>query len=93
MIIMVGKSIIAFFVVLAFGHPVRTALTISPSLAQIGEFSFIPAALASKLRLLPSEAQDLIIAGALISITLNPVAFAIAKVVLSRIGGRSIARL
>jgi CPA2 family monovalent cation:H+ antiporter-2 len=74
-VIVVGKSLAAFAIVLAFGYPVRTALTISASLAQIGEFSFILAALGVGLGLLPAEARDLILAGALLSITFNPFAF------------------
>lgn len=76
LIIIVGKSIAAFFIVLAFRYPINTALTISASLAQIGEFSFILAALAASLGLLPKQAESLIVAGALISISLNPLAFA-----------------
>jgi CPA2 family monovalent cation:H+ antiporter-2 len=75
LIVMIGKSLGAFFIVLAFRHPVRTALTISASLAQIGEFSFILAALALSLGLLSLEAQSLIVAGAILSISLNPLAF------------------
>jgi len=74
-VIVVGKSVAAFAIVLAFGYPVRTALTISASLAQIGEFSFILAALGVGLGLLPQEGRDLILAGALLSITFNPFAF------------------
>ena len=76
LIIVVGKSLAAFAIVLAFRHPVGTALTVSASLAQIGEFSFILAGLGIALGLMPAEARDLILAGALISITLNPFAFA-----------------
>ncbi len=76
LIIVIGKSLAAFAIVLAFRHPVGTALTVSASLAQIGEFSFILAGLGIALQLLPPEARDLILAGALISITLNPFAFA-----------------
>lgn len=75
-IILIGKSVAAFLIVLAFRHPVATALTISASLAQIGEFSFILAELGVQLRLLPEEGRDLILAGALLSIVLNPVVFA-----------------
>jgi CPA2 family monovalent cation:H+ antiporter-2 len=75
-VIMVGKSLAAFVIVLVFRHPARTALTVSASLAQIGEFSFILAELGAKLGLLPQEGRDLILAGALLSIALNPVAFA-----------------
>ncbi|HJQ58942.1 MAG TPA: YbaL family putative K(+) efflux transporter [Vineibacter sp.] len=75
-IIVIGKSAGAFFIVLAFRHPVATALTISASLAQIGEFSFILASLGVQLGLLPNQGRDLILAGALLSIVLNPLAFA-----------------
>jgi CPA2 family monovalent cation:H+ antiporter-2 len=75
-VIVVGKSLAAFAIVLAFGHPVRTALTISASLAQIGEFSFILAGLGVTLGLMPEQGRDLILAGALLSITLNPFVFA-----------------
>jgi monovalent cation:H+ antiporter-2, CPA2 family len=78
LVIIVGKSLAAFAIVLAFRHPIHRALIVSASLAQIGEFSFILAALGVSLGLLPVEAQSLILAGALFSITLNPVAFSIA---------------
>ncbi len=74
-ILVLGKSLAAFLIVLAFRHPVGTALTISASLAQIGEFSFILAGLGLGLGLMPEPAQDLILAGALISILLNPLLF------------------
>ena len=76
LVIVLGKSLAAFGIVLAFGYPVATALTVSASLAQIGEFSFILASLGLALGLLPKEGQDLILAGALLSITLNPLVFA-----------------
>jgi CPA2 family monovalent cation:H+ antiporter-2 len=75
LIILVGKSIASFAIVLAFRYPLHTALTISASLAQIGEFSFILAALGVSLGLLPEASQSLIVAGALLSITLNPFVF------------------
>ncbi|MET0533592.1 MAG: YbaL family putative K(+) efflux transporter [Steroidobacter sp.] len=75
-VILIGKSLAAFAIVLAFGYAIRTALTISASLAQIGEFSFILAGLGVALGLLPEEGRDLVLAGALLSITLNPLAFA-----------------
>jgi CPA2 family monovalent cation:H+ antiporter-2 len=75
-IIIFGKSIAAFGLVLAFHYPLNTALTVSASLAQIGEFSFILAGLGLTLGLLPTEGMSLILAGALISIALNPVLFA-----------------
>ncbi len=74
-IIVVGKSFAAAAVVLLFRYPLNTALTVSASLAQIGEFSFILAALGVSLKLLPPEGQSLILAGALISIALNPLVF------------------
>jgi len=74
-IILFGKSVVAFLIVLAFRHPVSTALTISASLAQIGEFSFILAALGIELGMLSPEGRDLILAGAILSIFLNPLAF------------------
>jgi len=76
MLIVLGKSIAAFAIVLARGYPIATALTVSASLAQIGEFSFILAGLGVTLGLLPSEGRDLILAGAILSITLNPLVFA-----------------
>lgn len=74
-IIMAGKSVAAVVLVLLLRYPVRTALTAAASLAQIGEFSFILAGLGLTLGLLSAEAQSLIVAGALISIALNPLAF------------------
>jgi CPA2 family monovalent cation:H+ antiporter-2 len=75
-IVMIGKVVASLAIVLLFRYPLHTALTISASLAQIGEFSFILATLGVSLGLLPEEAQSLIVAGALLSITLNPFAFA-----------------
>jgi len=77
-IILIGKSAAAFLIVIVFKHPVATALTISASLAQIGEFSFILAELGVQLGLLPEQGRDLILAGALLSIVLNPVCFRLA---------------
>ena len=74
-IITVGKSLAAFAIVLIFRYPLNTALTVSASLAQIGEFSFILAALGLSLGLLPPEGHSLIVAGALISIAINPLVF------------------
>ncbi|WP_372393199.1 YbaL family putative K(+) efflux transporter [Xanthomonas sp. NCPPB 3582] len=73
--ITVGKSLAAFLIVRAFGHPTGTALTISTSLAQIGEFSFILAGLGVQLAILPETGRDLILAGALLSIVANPFLF------------------
>jgi monovalent cation:H+ antiporter-2, CPA2 family len=74
-IIIFGKSLAAFFIVLLFRYPLNTALTVSASLAQIGEFSFILANLGVSQGLLPTEGQSLILAGAIISIALNPLVF------------------
>lgn len=77
-IIIFGKSLIAYLIVRAFGHPNETALTVSASLAQIGEFSFILAGLGTGLGILPPEARDLILAGAILSILANPFIFSLA---------------
>ena len=77
-IILVGKSLAAFFLVLALRYPLNTAITVSASLAQIGEFSFILAALGISLGLLPEMGQNLILAGAIISIAVNPLMFKLA---------------
>lgn len=78
-IIVIGKSIAAALLVLAFRYPLNTALTVSASLAQIGEFSFILASLGVQLKLLPIEGMELIIAGSLISIAVNPFLFKVIK--------------
>lgn len=75
-IIVIGKSVAAYAIVRAFGKPNSTAIMISASLAQIGEFSFILATLGVELKILPKEGQDLILAGALLSIIVNPLLFA-----------------
>jgi CPA2 family monovalent cation:H+ antiporter-2 len=75
-VIMVGKSLAAFVIVLLFRHPLRTALTVSASLAQIGEFSFILVGLGTALGLMPADGRDFILAGAILSIALNPLTFA-----------------
>jgi monovalent cation:H+ antiporter-2, CPA2 family len=74
-IIIFGKSLAAFLIVVLFRYPLNTALTVSASLAQIGEFSFILVGLGVSLGLLPTEGQSLILAGAIISIALNPLLF------------------
>jgi len=74
-IIIVGKSLAALGLVLAFRYPLNAALTVAASLAQIGEFSFILAGLGLTLGLLPPQGMSLVLAGALISIALNPFLF------------------
>jgi CPA2 family monovalent cation:H+ antiporter-2 len=75
-VIVFGKPIVAWAMLRALGHDDRLASTIAASVSQIGEFSFILAGLAISLRLMPAEGRDLVLAGALISIVLNPVVFA-----------------
>ena len=88
-IILVGKTAAAVLLVLAFRYPFTTALTVGASLAQIGEFSFILAGLGASLGLLPVEGQSLVLAAALISITLNPLVFAAIEPAQSWIRSRS----
>jgi CPA2 family monovalent cation:H+ antiporter-2 len=78
-VIVVGKTVAAVVLVLALRYPLNTALTVGASLAQIGEFSFILAALGGQLGVLPPEAKSLIVAGALLSIALNPLLFALVE--------------
>ncbi|EPT7062733.1 YbaL family putative K(+) efflux transporter [Cronobacter turicensis] len=84
LIILFGKSLAAFALVKLFGHSRRTALTIAVSLAQIGEFAFILAGLGMALDLLPQDGQNLVLAGAILSIMLNPVLFVLLERFLSR---------
>lgn len=74
-VIVIGKSVAAFAIVRLFGHSQRTALTISASLAQVGEFSFILMGLGVMLELVPGVARDLVLVGACFSIVLNPLVF------------------
>ncbi|GAB2893181.1 cation:proton antiporter [Uliginosibacterium flavum] len=75
-IIMLGKTLAAFVLVLAFRYPLNSALTVAASLAQIGEFSFILIGLGAQLGLFPQQGASLVLAGAFISIALNPLMFA-----------------
>ncbi|WP_245556768.1 cation:proton antiporter domain-containing protein [Aquaspirillum serpens] len=79
LIIMFGKTLAAVGLVLLFRYPFNTALTVAASLAQIGEFSFILAGLGLALGLLPQEGMSLVLAGALISIALNPLLFTLVQ--------------
>ncbi len=88
-IIIVGKTLAAVALVLAFRYPLSTALTVGASLAQIGEFSFILAGLGVAYGLLPVEGQNLILAGALLSIALNPLVFSAIEPVQRWIRARS----
>lgn len=85
LLIVIGKSLIAFGIVLLLRYPVFMGLAVSASLAQIGEFSFILAGLGMSLGLLPAEGRDLILAGALLSITLNPLVFLAVELIRKRI--------
>ncbi len=75
-IIIVGKSMAAMILVFILRYPLNTVLTVAASLGQIGEFSFILAGLGLSLGLMPAEGMSLVLAGALISIAFNPIAFA-----------------
>jgi CPA2 family monovalent cation:H+ antiporter-2 len=76
LIVTIGNPLAAFFITRAFRRPLATALTMAASLAQIGEFSFILAGLGVELQLLPDQGRDLILAGAILSILVNPFLFA-----------------
>ncbi|ACT07855.1 potassium efflux system protein [Dickeya chrysanthemi Ech1591] len=84
LIIVVGKSMAAFLLVHLFGHSRRTALTISASLAQIGEFAFILAGLGISLGMLSENGRNLVLAGAILSIMLNPLLFTLLERYLAR---------
>lgn len=75
LVIVLVKSLAAYGIVRAFGYPKGMALTIATALAQIGEFSFILIVMAVKLAIVPPEAKDLVVAGAMISILVNPLLF------------------
>ena len=88
-IIVVGKSVAAALLVLLMGYPLSTALSVSAALAQIGEFSFILIGLGLALDLLPRQGQSLVLAGALISIALNPLVFSAIEPLRAWLGKRS----
>jgi CPA2 family monovalent cation:H+ antiporter-2 len=71
-VVVLGKPLAAIVVVLLLGYPVRAAFAVAVALAQIGEFSFILAALGRELGVLPPEAMNTIVAVAIVSIVLNP---------------------
>ena len=94
-VIVLGKSLAAFGIVLLFRQPMGTALTVAAGLAQIGEFSFILTGLGVSQGVLPEEGRGLILAGALLSITLNPLLFRLTDFIADRLRmrrGRSPAR-
>ncbi|MDQ2634372.1 MAG: cation:proton antiporter [Pseudomonadota bacterium] len=86
-VIVVGKPLAAFLIILALRYPLGLALGVSASLAQIGEFSFILAGLGASYGLMTSEGQSLLLAGAILSITLNPLAFMAADFLHARFEG------
>jgi K+:H+ antiporter len=75
-VVVLGKGLTALAIVAVLGHPLRTGLTVAAGLAQVGEFSFILADLGRSLGLLPGEGHSLILAAAIVSITVNPLLFA-----------------
>jgi CPA2 family monovalent cation:H+ antiporter-2 len=78
-IVLIGKSVAAFVIVLLFRHPVGVAMTIAAALSQIGEFSFILIGLGLSMGILPEQGRDLVLATAMISIILNPFAFGLSR--------------
>ncbi len=78
-IILIGKSVAAFLIVILFRYTVGVGMTIAASLSQIGEFSFILVGLGVAMGILPEQGRDLVLAAAMISIVLNPFAFALSR--------------
>ncbi len=74
-IVIIGKPLAALVVVMLFRRPLGSALSIAVALAQIGEFSFILAALGSELHILPPEATNALVVASVVSITLNPLLY------------------
>lgn len=85
-IIIVGKMVVTFTIIHLFGYPLKTALKVGAGLAQIGEFSFILVTLGISLKLLPVEGRDLILAGAIFSIALNPILLYFSRALYQHIG-------
>jgi CPA2 family monovalent cation:H+ antiporter-2 len=90
-IVIIGKSLAAFLIVRVLRYSLQTGLTVSASLAQIGEFSFMLAGLGVSLGMLPPEGLSLVVAGALLSITLNPLAFRVSDAIGRRLEARALA--
>jgi CPA2 family monovalent cation:H+ antiporter-2 len=78
-VIVVAKSVTSFAIVAILGYPIRTGLTVAAARAQIGEFSFILATIGAGLGIMPDDGFQLIVAGAVISITLNPILFGVVE--------------
>src|SRR3954452_18188879 len=74
-VILLITPLLAFLIVILAGHAVKTALTLAAGLAQIGEFSFIVAAMAKSLGLMPDSGRNVVVGAAIVSITLNPLIF------------------
>lgn len=75
-IILAVKSVVAFGLVSLFKYPLHSAITVGVAVSQIGEFSFILASLAVTLGIMQKDALSLVLAGAIFSIALNPLLFA-----------------
>ena len=88
LLVVVAKAAAAFVIVALLRRPVRVGLTVAAGLAQVGEFSFILATLGLSLGLIPDEAFQLVVAAALVSITLNPFVFRLVEPVERRIAAR-----
>src|SRR3546814_8159014 len=84
-VIVVGKSLVAFGIVMMLGLPVATAMIVSASLAQIGEFSFILAELGISLGVLPVEGRDLLLVGAIVYLALYPLLFSLVDPAIARL--------
>jgi monovalent cation:H+ antiporter-2, CPA2 family len=89
LLVVVAKAVTAFLIVVALRRPMRIALTVGAALSQVGEFSFILATLGLSLGLIPGEAFQLVVAAALVSITLNPLLFRLIEPLEMRLGARS----
>jgi CPA2 family monovalent cation:H+ antiporter-2 len=83
LVVIVGKAVAAFAVVRLLGRPVHTAVVVAVALAQIGEFSFIVASLGREIEILPRSATEVLVAAAILSITLNPLLFRLAEPIAS----------
>jgi CPA2 family monovalent cation:H+ antiporter-2 len=88
LLVVVAKAAAAFVIVALLRRPVRVGLTVAAGLAQVGEFSFILATLGLSLGLIPDDAFQLVVAAALVSITLNPFVFRLVEPVERRIASR-----
>jgi CPA2 family monovalent cation:H+ antiporter-2 len=79
-VIILGNFVAASVIVAAFGYPLRAALSVGAGIAQIAEFAFVLSSFARDLALVPAQASDLVIAGSLGSIALNPLVFRAAEI-------------